>query len=125
VALYYWLSGKVTSKEPTYPFTTRQIALFLAAVSCAIRPTGAILWIYIGLIELLETDKKIQLLLEAFFIGYASNSEYFIMLGNLSSFAQIYILLLLLLFSGLPRLGPTVLWTSGCMVDGYSFPSIF
>ena len=109
VALYYWLPGNATSKEACiYPFTRRQIALFLAALSCAIRPTSAILWIYMGLIELLETDWKGQLLLEVLSIGYSSSSSTFHDM-EVCTVLNFNVFLILFLFPVLLQLGQTVL----------------
>lgn len=69
-ALFYWLTGKEASNRMcVYPLTARQVALFLAALACTVRPTSAIVWVYVGLIELFQTDKKLRLLLEGFAIG--------------------------------------------------------
>ncbi|MCO5564107.1 hypothetical protein L7F22_017763 [Adiantum nelumboides] len=69
-ALYYWVVGERFPKFKCFSsFTARQVALFLAALACVIRPTGALVWVYVGLIGLVKTDKKSQLLFEVIFIG--------------------------------------------------------
>ncbi|MCO5591543.1 hypothetical protein L7F22_045529 [Adiantum nelumboides] len=69
-ALYYWVVGERLPKFKCFSsFTARQVALFLAALACVIRPTGALVWVYVGLIGLVKTDKKSQLLFEVIFIG--------------------------------------------------------
>lgn len=69
-ALYYWPNGKINPvNTSSCPLTSRQLALFLAAVACAIRPTSAIVWLYVATYDLFQTDHKLQLLTEAFVIG--------------------------------------------------------
>eukprot|EP00250_Pteridium_aquilinum_P023112 c26218_g1_i1 orf=91-1770(+) len=69
-ALYYWVIGRKSLNSRCFcVFTARQVALFLAALACVVRPTSALVWIYVGLIDLFKTDKKLRLLLEALVIG--------------------------------------------------------
>ncbi|KAI5067112.1 hypothetical protein GOP47_0017640 [Adiantum capillus-veneris] len=69
-ALYHWVVGERSLKSNCFSlFTARQLALFLAALACVIRPTSAIVWMYVGLIGLIKTDKKSQLLFEVIVIG--------------------------------------------------------
>ncbi|XP_038718835.1 GPI mannosyltransferase 3 isoform X2 [Tripterygium wilfordii] len=68
VALYYWpcftgSSHKVSSNS-------RKWALALAAFACAIRPTSAIIWIYVGLLELFVAHDRLRfVILEVVPIG--------------------------------------------------------
>ncbi|CAI9782990.1 unnamed protein product [Fraxinus pennsylvanica] len=68
VSLYYWpslrrLSASVSSGS-------RKWALAAAALACAIRPTSAITWVYVALLELYLTCDKLKfVLLEAVPIG--------------------------------------------------------
>lgn len=56
-SLYYWPCmrhgfGKVSS--------SRKLALVIAAVSCAIRPTSAITWLYVGFLELIRAPDRVK-----------------------------------------------------------------
>ncbi|GAB2270223.1 hypothetical protein Dimus_005129 [Dionaea muscipula] len=53
VSLYYWPCIRVDCCQ--VPSKSRKLALAIAALSCAIRPTSAITWVYVGLLELLIT----------------------------------------------------------------------
>ncbi|XP_019162244.1 PREDICTED: GPI mannosyltransferase 3 [Ipomoea nil] len=68
VSLYYWPCIRKSSK--TTSLGSRKWALVVAALACAIRPTSAITWLYVGLLELYLTDEKIVfILLEVIPIG--------------------------------------------------------
>ncbi|KAK9097974.1 hypothetical protein Syun_025019 [Stephania yunnanensis] len=56
MGLYYFPSFRESSKPSCV--TSRTLGLALAALACAIRPTSAITWLYIGLLELLETHDR-------------------------------------------------------------------
>ncbi|GFP85497.1 GPI mannosyltransferase 3 [Phtheirospermum japonicum] len=65
VSLYYWPCLRSSSTTGS-----RKWALALAASACAVRPTSAITWIYIGLLELFTAhDKLMFVLLEVVPIG--------------------------------------------------------
>ncbi|KAH7387741.1 hypothetical protein KP509_16G038800 [Ceratopteris richardii] len=69
-SLYYWAIGEKIPKSKHFCLlTARQWALFLAALACIMRPTSAVIWIYIGLMGLFKSDEKVQLLMESIFIG--------------------------------------------------------
>ncbi|XP_049932426.1 mannosyltransferase APTG1 isoform X2 [Nymphaea colorata] len=61
MAIYYWPSLKC-SQSPPYELrrTSRKVALVLAAFACAIRPTSAVIWIYLGTLHLFETRDKVK-----------------------------------------------------------------
>ncbi|KAG6421217.1 hypothetical protein SASPL_117767 [Salvia splendens] len=68
VSLYYWpcLRGTATA----LPSGSRKYALAIAAIACAVRPTSAVTWIYVGCLELYTTRSKLKfLLLEVVPIG--------------------------------------------------------
>ncbi|KAL8556966.1 hypothetical protein ACS0TY_004442 [Phlomoides rotata] len=68
VSLYYWPCLRVFSTE--VPSGSRKYALAIAAAACAVRPTSAITWIYIGCLELFTTLDKLKfVLLEVVPIG--------------------------------------------------------
>ncbi|KAL0345978.1 UNVERIFIED_CONTAM: GPI mannosyltransferase 3 [Sesamum radiatum] len=68
VSLYYWPCLRTSSGA--VPCGSRKCALVLAAIACAIRPTSAITWIYVGVLELLMTRDKLKfVLLEVIPIG--------------------------------------------------------
>eukprot|EP00249_Psilotum_nudum_P016928 c26060_g1_i1 orf=533-1732(+) len=71
LALFYWPIGRHDSANAgLFSVTKRQLAIALAVLSCAIRPTSAIIWLYIGLINFLKTCDKLQfVLMEVFPIG--------------------------------------------------------
>ncbi|VFQ71286.1 unnamed protein product [Cuscuta campestris] len=68
VSLYYW---PCIRKHPnTASLGSRKWALAVSALACAIRPTSAITWLYVGLLELYLTNEKIIcILLEVIPIG--------------------------------------------------------
>lgn len=52
-------------------FVSRKWGLFVAALACAVRPTSAITWLYVGLLELLTARDRFRFLfLEVAPIGY-------------------------------------------------------
>ncbi|KAK3021164.1 hypothetical protein RJ639_045876 [Escallonia herrerae] len=57
VGLYYWPCIRTSDK---IPLASRKWGLVAAALACAIRPTSAITWIYVGLLELLLTRERLK-----------------------------------------------------------------
>ncbi|CAA7031370.1 unnamed protein product [Microthlaspi erraticum] len=67
ISLYYWPCIRDSSKD--YP-VNRKWGLVIAALACAIRPTSAIIWLYVGMLELFLTPNKIKfIILEVIPIG--------------------------------------------------------
>ncbi|KAI4344356.1 hypothetical protein L6164_011591 [Bauhinia variegata] len=67
VSLYFWPCMRSSGN---YSFLSRKWSLAFAALACAIRPTSAITWLYVGLLELLSSkDTLIFLSLEVVPIG--------------------------------------------------------
>ncbi|XP_057962647.1 mannosyltransferase APTG1 isoform X2 [Malania oleifera] len=63
VSLYYWPCMRVSSKKEV----SRRWGLVVAALACAIRPTSAITWVYVGLLELfLARDRLRFIIFEGF-----------------------------------------------------------
>ncbi|XP_071677501.1 mannosyltransferase APTG1 [Lolium perenne] len=70
--LYYWFSAiesskgiSVDSKQQTASYQSpqsRKMALLIAALACAVRPTSAITWLYVGLLDFIQTKSKCRLL---------------------------------------------------------------
>lgn len=58
VGLYYWPSLRVSSSK--FPSVSRKLGLALAALAFAIRPTSAITWLYIGLLELIFARDRLK-----------------------------------------------------------------
>ncbi|KAJ9540669.1 hypothetical protein OSB04_027175 [Centaurea solstitialis] len=58
ISLYYWPCLRVYSSND--PPVSRTWALVAAAVACAIRPTSAIIWVYVGLMELYVSCNKLK-----------------------------------------------------------------
>ncbi|XVE71741.1 hypothetical protein DITRI_Ditri10aG0176200 [Diplodiscus trichospermus] len=58
VGLYYWPSMRSSSNN--VPPGSRKWGLALAALACAIRPTSAITWVYVGLVELYLTHERLR-----------------------------------------------------------------
>ncbi|XP_052180477.1 mannosyltransferase APTG1 isoform X1 [Diospyros lotus] len=58
VGLYYWPCIRVSSSK--VPLVSRKWGLVVAALTCAIRPTSAITWVYVGLLELLLTRHRLK-----------------------------------------------------------------
>ncbi|KAM7472857.1 hypothetical protein LguiA_011040 [Lonicera macranthoides] len=68
VGLYYWPCMRVPSRKS--PSVSRKWGLAAAALACAIRPTSAITWVYVGLLELfLARDRLKFIFLEVAPIG--------------------------------------------------------
>lgn len=63
VSLFYWPRHNFLSSEACDSPMSRKLALFFAALSCAIRPTSAIVWLYIGILHFYETKDKIRFLI--------------------------------------------------------------
>ncbi|KAM1519977.1 hypothetical protein ACFX15_022233 [Malus domestica] len=58
VSLYYWPCMRASSSK--LPLESRKWGLIIAALACAIRPTSAIIWLYVGLLELFLTCDKLR-----------------------------------------------------------------
>ncbi|XP_022639585.1 GPI mannosyltransferase 3 isoform X2 [Vigna radiata var. radiata] len=68
VSLYFWPCMRSSSN---YSFVSRKWGLVMAAVACAIRPTSAITWLYVGLLELLKARDRFKFIfLEVAPIGF-------------------------------------------------------
>lgn len=68
VSLYYWPCIRFDSIK--FSKVSRKLALFMAALSCAVRPTSAITWLYVGLLELFSAHDRLRFIfLEAAPIG--------------------------------------------------------
>ncbi|XP_059461276.1 mannosyltransferase APTG1 isoform X2 [Corylus avellana] len=58
VSLYHWPCMRVSSTK--VPLVSRKWSLAAAALACAIRPTSAIIWVYVGLLELFVTHDRLK-----------------------------------------------------------------
>nr|XP_024923463.2 mannosyltransferase APTG1 isoform X2 [Ziziphus jujuba var. spinosa] len=58
VSLYYWPCMRPASGKPR--FLSRKLGLTIAAFACAIRPTSAIVWLYVGFLELFEARDRLR-----------------------------------------------------------------
>ncbi|KAL7224569.1 hypothetical protein ACSBR1_025938 [Camellia fascicularis] len=58
MGLYYWPCIRASSSE--VPTVSRKWGLVIAALACAIRPTSAITWAYVGLLELLVARDRLK-----------------------------------------------------------------
>ncbi|GAV56763.1 Glyco_transf_22 domain-containing protein [Cephalotus follicularis] len=58
VGLYYWPCMRVSSSK--VPTDSRKWGLAVAALACAIRPTSAITWVYVGILELFLTGDRFK-----------------------------------------------------------------
>ncbi|KAL9243696.1 hypothetical protein vseg_017553 [Gypsophila vaccaria] len=68
VSLYYWPCMRVATGEISS--SSRKLGLFIAALACAIRPTSAIVWLYVGVLQLFAASDKMKFIfLEAVPIG--------------------------------------------------------
>lgn len=68
VGLFYWSSFASSSKK--HPSGSRKLALFIASLACAIRPTSAITWLYVGFVDLWQERNRLKLIfLEVIPIG--------------------------------------------------------
>ncbi|XP_066366923.1 mannosyltransferase APTG1-like [Miscanthus floridulus] len=66
--LYYWFTAIESSKATSVvskqhaaceqSVSSRKMALLIAALSCAIRPTSAVTWIYVGLLDFIQMKSK-------------------------------------------------------------------
>ncbi|KAJ8767304.1 hypothetical protein K2173_017348 [Erythroxylum novogranatense] len=71
VGLYYWPSMRLRHSPSKVVLVSRKWGLVIAAIACAIRPTSAITWIYVGLVELYLTRDRLRFIfLEVFPIGF-------------------------------------------------------
>ncbi|XP_002976970.2 GPI mannosyltransferase 3 [Selaginella moellendorffii] len=61
IALFYWSSPTI-DKHLGF-MSNRQLALCVAWISCAIRPTSAVIWLYVGIYHLYECRDKFRYLL--------------------------------------------------------------
>ncbi|ONK79617.1 uncharacterized protein A4U43_C01F8200 [Asparagus officinalis] len=70
VGLYYWFSYRASPSKKVW-FSSRVLGLFVAALACGVRPTSAVTWVYIGVMELLEMQGRLGFLfLEVVPIGF-------------------------------------------------------
>lgn len=60
VGLYHWFSYRGSNKKVW--FSSRMLALFVAALACGVRPTNAVIWVYIGVLDLLEMRGRLRFL---------------------------------------------------------------
>ncbi|KAM0838510.1 hypothetical protein ACQ4PT_060924 [Festuca glaucescens] len=70
--LYYWFNAiesskgnSLVSKQQSASYQSpqsRKMALLIAALACAVRPTSAITWLYVGLLDFIQTKSKCRLL---------------------------------------------------------------
>ncbi|KAJ6731647.1 GLYCOSYLTRANSFERASE [Salix purpurea] len=60
VGLYYWPCMRASPSKA--PLVLRKWGLAIAALACAIRPTSAVTWVYIGLLELAVTRDRLKFL---------------------------------------------------------------
>lgn len=58
IGLYHWPCVKVSSSK--VPLVSRKWGLVVAALACAIRPTSAITWVYVGLLELFVARDRLR-----------------------------------------------------------------
>ncbi|KAJ9189502.1 hypothetical protein P3X46_000787 [Hevea brasiliensis] len=69
VGLYFWPCMREYPSKVSL-VSTRKWGLTVAALACAIRPTSAIIWVYVGLLELFVTRDKLRfIILEVVPIG--------------------------------------------------------
>uniref|UniRef100_A0A7C8YY08 Mannosyltransferase n=1 Tax=Opuntia streptacantha TaxID=393608 RepID=A0A7C8YY08_OPUST len=68
VSLYYWPHMRASSGKDSG--SSRKLALAIAALSCSVRPTSAVIWLYVGLIELFVASDRFRFIfLEVIPIG--------------------------------------------------------
>ncbi|XP_042486674.1 mannosyltransferase APTG1 [Macadamia integrifolia] len=68
VSLYYWPCFKGSDQVSV---ASRKYGLAIAALACALRPTSAIIWLYVGLLELVGTRNRLKFIfLEVAPIGF-------------------------------------------------------
>ncbi|XP_034699487.1 GPI mannosyltransferase 3 isoform X1 [Vitis riparia] len=58
VGIYYWPCMRVSSNKA--PLFSRKWGVAIAALACAIRPTSAIIWMYVGLLELFLAHDRLK-----------------------------------------------------------------
>ncbi|KAK3155812.1 hypothetical protein QOZ80_2AG0099000 [Eleusine coracana subsp. coracana] len=61
--LYYWFTAIESSKGTSagnQRAPSRKMALIVAALACSIRPTSAITWLYVGLLDFINIKSKCQ-----------------------------------------------------------------
>ncbi|CAN0840275.1 Mannosyltransferase APTG1 [Linum grandiflorum] len=58
VGLYHWPCMQISSGDAL--LGSRKVGLLIAGLACAIRPTCAIIWAYVGLLELLLTRDRVR-----------------------------------------------------------------
>jgi GPI mannosyltransferase 3 len=59
--LYYWFTAMESSRGSSVDSqraSSRKMALTIAALACAVRPTSAITWIYVGLLDFIHIKSK-------------------------------------------------------------------
>ncbi|XP_042472701.1 mannosyltransferase APTG1 [Zingiber officinale] len=61
MGIFYWFSSNSSSKK--FSISSRMLGLFIAALTCAVRPTSAITWQYIGLLDLFKMQSRFHFLL--------------------------------------------------------------
>ena len=71
--LYYWFTAIESSKATSIvskqhaaceqSVSSRKVALLIAALSCAIRPTIAVTWLYVGLLDFIQMKSKFRFVL--------------------------------------------------------------
>ncbi|KAF3323123.1 hypothetical protein FCM35_KLT13112 [Carex littledalei] len=59
IGIFYWFLAIATSKKSKLD-ASRKLALAIAALACAIRPTSAITWFYVGLMDLFQVRSKFK-----------------------------------------------------------------
>uniref|UniRef100_A0A1D1ZD38 Mannosyltransferase n=1 Tax=Anthurium amnicola TaxID=1678845 RepID=A0A1D1ZD38_9ARAE len=60
VSLFYWLSHKGSSRG--VQAGSRKMALSVAALACIVRPTSAITWLYLGILEFIQAYDRFKFL---------------------------------------------------------------
>ncbi|KAJ4788433.1 Mannosyltransferase [Rhynchospora pubera] len=57
--IFYWFLAIESSKKSKM-HSSRKLALAIAALACAVRPTSAITWLYVGLMDLFQVQSKFK-----------------------------------------------------------------
>ncbi|KAJ3685820.1 hypothetical protein LUZ61_014984 [Rhynchospora tenuis] len=57
--IFYWFLAIESSKKSKM-HSSRKLALAIAALACAVRPTSAITWLYVGLMDLFQVQSKLK-----------------------------------------------------------------
>ncbi|CAN1179055.1 Mannosyltransferase APTG1 [Linum perenne] len=60
VGLYHWPCMRISPGDAS--LVSRKLGLLISGLACAIRPTCAITWVYVGLLELILTRDRIRFL---------------------------------------------------------------